>query len=411
MRILLAPHGTRGDVQPMLALAAALASRGHQVSFVAPSNNVDWIESFGYECRADLIDVERAIHRDHVRLQSLRWQLHYLTDVLIPAQFQSVAEAARAVNPSLIVGAGAQMAATSVAEWRGVPGASVVFAPCAVPSRSAPPPIVHRQTLPRWANWWLWRLGAPLGDLLLRPSMNAGRKRLGLRPHPKPTLLPGGDLMIVASDRELGPFPADAPPRVAGTDAWTLDDARGLDPRLEAFLRVGPPPVYLGLGSMVAKPGFALASRAIAAARAVGCRLVIVGGWARIDRSVEPSETVLAIEEAPHQALFARVAGAIHHGGAGTTAAVARAGVPQLVVPHILDQYYWAHRVVTLGLGPAPLPIERVTSGRLIPRLRSLVESSTFRENARALGARVAARSGISDAANLLEGLAAAVKS
>jgi vancomycin aglycone glucosyltransferase len=143
----------------------------------------------------------------------------------------------------------------------------------------------------------------------------------------------------------------------------------------------------------------------------VGCRLVIVGGWARIDRSVEPSETVLAIEEAPHQALFARVAGAIHHGGAGTTAAVARAGVPQLVVPHILDQYYWAHRVVTLGLGPAPLPIERVTSGRLIPRLRSLVESSTFRENARALGARVAARSGISDAANLLEGLAAAVKS
>lgn len=389
----------------MLALALALRARGHQISFVAPSNNVEWISSFGFDCRPDGIDVERAIHADDTRLQSLRWQLRYLTSVLIPAQFQSVAAAARAVNPSLIVGSGAQMAATSVAESRRVPGVSVVFAPSAVPSSDAPPPMIRRQTMPRWLNWWLWRLGAPVGNAILRPAMNTGRATLGLPPHKKPTLLMGGNLLIVAADREVGPFPHDVPPRVAGTDAWVFDDSRPLDPRLENFLRAGPPPVYVGLGSMVAKPGLALTAHALAAARAVGCRLLIAGGWARLDRNIERSESVMTIEEAAHQVLLPRVAAAIHHGGAGTTRAVASAGVPQLVVPHILDQYYWAHRVETLGVGPKALPIEHVTTERLIPLMRSLVESTEFRENARALGTRVAARNGVADAANILEGL------
>ena len=406
MRILLAPHGTRGDVQPMLALAVALESRGHEVSFVAPTNSVDWIASFGFDCRPDGIDVEQTIRAPETELQSLRWQVRYLIRVVIPRLFQSVAAAAAAVNPSLIVGSGAQMVATSVAEHRGVPGASVVFAPCAVPSSDAPPPMIHRHTLPGWLNRGLWRWGAPFADAALRPPMNAGRAQLGLPPHERPTLLMGGDQMIVASDRELGPFPRDVPPKVVGTDAWILDDQRALDPRLDDFLRAGPPPIYVGLGSMVATPGLALASHASAAARSIGCRLIVAGGWARIDRGVEPSETVMVIQEAPHAGLFPRVAGVIHHGGAGTTTAAARAGVPQLIVPHILDQYYWAHRVETLGLGPAALAVERVTTGRLMPRMRSLLDSAAFRENARALGERVVARNGIPDAVGVFERMA-----
>ena len=338
MRILLAPHGTRGDVQPMLALAMGLRARGHEVSFVLPANSVAWVAGFGFECRSDGVDVERMIQATGTRLQSLLWQVKYVTATLIPRLFESVAAAAEASKPDLIVGSGVQMAATSVAERRNVPSASVMFAPCAVPSSDSPPPVIGRQTLPRWLNRLCWRWGEPLVNAALRGPLNAGRARLGLPPHPRPTRLVSGRRTIVAADRELGPFPPDAPSTVVSTDSWILDEPTVLDPGLDEFLRAGPPPIYVGLGSMVVKPGRAIASHAVKAAQAIGCRLIVAGGWARIDRAVESSDSVMVVHEAPHPELFPRVRGVIHHGGAGTTTAAARAGVPQLILPHILDQ-------------------------------------------------------------------------
>ena len=164
MRVLLAPHGTRGDVQPMLALAMGLRDRGHTVSFVAPANSSPWITSFGFQCFSDGIDVEQMMQGAGTRLQSLRWQMKYLTDVLIPKLFETVQSAADAADPSIIVGAGVQMAGTSIAEMRRIPSATAMFAPCAVPSSDSPPPVVRWQTLPRWLNRVIWNWGAPLAD-------------------------------------------------------------------------------------------------------------------------------------------------------------------------------------------------------------------------------------------------------
>lgn len=405
MRILLAPHGTRGDVQPMLALAMEFRARGHEVSFVTPANSVAWVTSFGFACYSDGVDVEQMIQSTGTRLQSVRWQVKYVTDVLIPRLFDSVAAAAESAKPDLIVGSGVQMAATSVAEARRVPSASVMFAPCAVPSGDSPPPVLRRQTLPRWLNRALWRWGAPFADAELRGPVNAGRARLGLLAHRSPSRLMGGRRAIVAADRELGPFPHDAPSIVVSTDAWILDEPMVMDPGLDAFLRAGTAPIYVGLGSMVAQPGLAIASHAVKAARAIGCRLVVAGGWARIDRALESSDSVMVVHEAPHRSLFPRVRGVIHHGGAGTTTAAARAGVPQLILPHILDQYYWAHRVERLAIGPKALPIETVTAEQLTSSLGHLLESSGYEANARALGVRVAARNGVADAVAILEEL------
>ena len=406
MRVLLAPHGTRGDVQPMLALAAGLRTRGHDVSFVAPANSVPWIKSFGFQCFSDGIDVEQMMQGVGTRLQSLRWQMKYLADVLIPKLFETVPAAAEAANPSIIVGSGVQMAASSVAELRGIPSASVMFAPCAVPSSDSPPPVVRSQNLPRWLNRALWKWGEPFADRALASPINAARARLGLPPHPKPSRLLGCKRTIVAADRELGPFPADAPTTVVSTDAWILNDAASaIDSRLDDFLRCGPPPIYVGLGSMVAKPGLSVAAHVARAARAVGCRLVVAGGWARIDRGMEVSDSVMIVREAPHPAIFPRMKAAIHHGGAGTTTAAARAGVPQLILPHILDQYYWAHRVQLLGIGPRALPIETTTTERLTSRCRELIESTDYPENARKLAARMGTRDGVADAASILEQL------
>jgi vancomycin aglycone glucosyltransferase len=115
----------------MVALAHALRARGHAVSFVAPSNFADWIRSHGFDATSDGIDVAATLQAHGVQFDSFRWQMRYLTDVMIPALFENVPRAMP--DADVIVGAGVQLAAASVAERRDVPYATAVFCPCAVP--------------------------------------------------------------------------------------------------------------------------------------------------------------------------------------------------------------------------------------------------------------------------------------
>src|SRR5277367_4530343 len=169
MRILLAPHGTRGDVQPIVAMAVALRARGHVVSLTVPANFVSWVRAYGFDTESDGIDVEALLRSSGTGLQSLRWQMRYLTHT-VSSLFEAVARASEGCE--LIVGAGVQFAAASVAQWRDVPYAHVVFCPCAMPSSATPPPNVRTQTLPRWINRLLWQAGSHLADLVLRSSVN-----------------------------------------------------------------------------------------------------------------------------------------------------------------------------------------------------------------------------------------------
>ena len=111
------------------------------------------------------------------------------------------------------------------------------------------------------------------------------------------------------------------------------------------------------------------------------------------------------MESVPHAAVFPRVAAVVHHGGAGTTTAAARAGTPQVVLPHILDQFYWAHRVERLGLGPRPLPIDLVVTDVLADRLGAALIDERIKARARGLAPAVAARNGVDDAVDCLEQL------
>ena len=403
MKVLLAPHGTRGDVQPMLALAIALRARGHAVSFVAPDNFVGWLRTCGFDATGNGIDIERLLRTEGAALDSIRWQSRHFAGVLIPTLFDTVARATP--DADLIVGSGVQMAAASVAESRGVPYATALYCPCIVPSGAAPPPTVRTQTLPSWMNRALWLVGRPAADLLLRRPMNRQRARLGLPPDPEPLKTALGPLIIVAADRDLAPFPDDAPDHIVGTDAWILEDDGELDPRVERFLDDGPPPVYVGFGSMVAGKPDALATQAIAAIRAIGARVLVVGGWAGLERFVAEDHEVLAVSSAPHSAVLPRVAAVMHHGGAGTTTAAARAGRPQMIVPHILDQFYWAHRVAQLGIGPPALPLSLVTADVLAERIDRAVNDPAIAGRAAVLGRAVADRNGVDAAAELLEAL------
>ena len=149
------------------------------------------------------------------------------------------------------------------------------------------------------------------------------------------------------------------------TGAWILPDERPLPPELEAFLEAGEPPLYLGFGSIRAPQG--LSTAALAAARALGRRLIVSRGWADLAPADEGPDC-LTIDEVNQQLLFRRVAAVVHHGGAGTTTAAARAGVPQVVIPQHYDQHYWAKRVCDLRIGVTHGP-SKVTGESLMAAL------------------------------------------
>jgi vancomycin aglycone glucosyltransferase len=401
LKILLAPHGTRGDVQPMIALAHGLHARGHFVRFVAPVNFVEWIRRSGFACEPDGVDVEAVLRSGHADLQSLRRQVEYLSDELAPRLFDTVPRAAESAD--LIVGAGVQIAGASAAELRGIPFISAVFCPSVVPGSASPPPTVRTQTLPPWVNRLLWRFSLPIADLALGGAINAGRARLGLAALRSPMRRLGGSGVLLAADPDLAPAAGDEWLPVTQTGPWILADASPLDARVEAFLRAGPPPVYVGFGSMVAKQIGGVTASILHAARTIGCRLIVSSGWAAVVRGPEWTDAILDVGDVPHAALFPRVAAVVHHGGAGTTTTAARAGVPQVILPHILDQFYWAHRVERLGLGPAAVPVDRVTPDQLTERIGSVIADATYAARARELGLRIASRDGVDAAVRHLE--------
>jgi len=202
---------------------------------------------------------------------------------------------------------------------------------------------------------------------------------------------------LLAADPTLGPWPGSPDLDVVQTGAWILPDTRPLPADLRAFLDAGESPVYVSLGSMRAPEGPEdIARVAIEAIRALGRRVILGRGWADL-ALIDDRDDCFAVGEVNQQALFERVAAVVHHGGAGTTTTATRAGAPQVVLPQIADQPYWARRVADLGVGAAhdgPTPTTESLSAALQTarapetRARAAAVASMIRTD----GASVAAR-------------------
>ncbi|MEV5830204.1 glycosyltransferase [Spirillospora sp. NPDC052242] len=157
---------------------------------------------------------------------------------------------------------------------------------------------------------------------------------------------------LLAADPVLGPWQETPELDVTQTGAWIRPDERALPGDLEAFLAVGAKPVYVGFGSMPMRGASApeLSRAVIEAVRTQGRRVLLGSGWADLDL-IDDRDDCLVVGEVNQQALFRRVAAVVHHGGAGTTTTASRAGAPQVIVPQVADQPYWAGRVTELGIG------------------------------------------------------------
>jgi sterol 3beta-glucosyltransferase len=166
---------------------------------------------------------------------------------------------------------------------------------------------------------------------------------------------------------------------------------------LEDFLAGDEPVVSVGFGSMTSEDPEAVTALALGAARDAGVRAVLLSGWGGLGTLPQEGDVFLA-DAVPHDWLFPRMAAVVHHGGAGTTGAAIRAGVPAAVVPFSVDQPFWASRVAALGVGPKPIPRKRLTRERLADALSRAVADQPMRERAARLGEKIRAEDGVANA-------------
>jgi len=356
MRVLLSTIGSRGDVQPLVALGRALQSLGHEVRLCVPPDFRDWIEGLGLPVTPIGPALRGTAKANPSATPPTPEQLRQLMEYTVATQFETIAAAAGGCD--LLVGATAlQLAAPSVAERLGIPYVFAAYCPAVLPSPHHAPPVLGvlgDAPVPAASDYGaLWEADARRWNEQWRGILDARRAALGLGPVDDVRRHVLTDRPWLAADPTLAPWPDPGDDAVVQTGAWIVPDERPLSAELEAFLDAGEPPVYFGFGSIRAPEH--LSRVMIEAARAHGRRAIVSRGWADL-ALVDDGPDCLAIDEVNQQLLFRRVAAVVHHGGAGTTTAAARAGAPQVVIPQHYDQHYWARRVDELGVGAAHAP-------------------------------------------------------
>jgi vancomycin aglycone glucosyltransferase len=376
VKILLSSVGTRGDVQPMVALALQLRVLGHDTLLSVPPNFQAWVESYGLACIPLGRDVQIFVSDAQKNFSggSTRKAQKLLRFVYeeIATQFRVLADAARGCD--VIVGGSLLTAGASIAELCKIPYVYAAYCPSILPTHELPPPDNYSHSLPQWVNRLLWIVTESVINFAWRSAVNEQRCKLGLAPINRMWRNMMTQRPLLACDALLAPATVTKDLQATQTGAWFLSDPTPLPEQVEKFLAIGDPPIYFGFGSMPVLAPEETSRMLVGAARAVGRRAIVSQGWANLGR-VDSQDDYISIGAVAHEKLFPRVAAIVHHGGAGTTSMAARAGKPQVIVPHMSDQFYWAHRIEQLGIGVATGDATQLSTGELVGALRNCLQS------------------------------------
>jgi sterol 3beta-glucosyltransferase len=413
MKVLIMTLGTRGDVQPFVALAQGLLASGHEAVLVAPHRFAGFAAAHdvpfagvddgpmrlldGGEGGAVLDGGIRA------RLELMPRMAALFTRVL-----DDCWAVARGSGADLVVHNGQIVAGQHVAEALGVPAVLALPIPMFVPTRAfAWPGVEVPGGLPGILNRASY-LGMRSTTLMFGRAVDRWRHDTLHLPRRRdrhdPTRTPGGARARVlhAISPAVLPRPADWPAEAELTGYWNLAGRPApLPDDLEAFLDAGEAPVFVGFGSMAGADPAATTATVLGAAERARRRLVVGVGWGGLETTDLPGH-VHAVADVDYRALFGRVAAVVHHGGAGTTGTAFAAGRPQVVCPFVADQPFWGRRVERLGVGPAPISQRRLTPDALAAAIDA-VAGGRFRDNAERLAEAMRHENGVDTAVRSLE--------
>lgn len=413
-RIAVFALGTRGDVQPMLALAKGLKAAGYDITLVTGENFVGWAQEHGIDA-IGTVDMDAVMTSENgvawsESSRSAAQQLVHMGKLMNEYGGQMADGAHRGVHgaDAIISGFVSDFIASALADKYQLPFVSAALQPYR-PSRSGPTslsPIFPRGT--SILNALMGRFVERLLFSVYEPTMNNFRTQvLGLpaldlntyyrRLHATPT--------VNGFSRFVVPTASDWEAHVHTAGFWFLAEPGWTPPQtLVQFLEAGTPPVYVGFGSMTSSDPDGTVKLIAEVLDRLGLRGVIPAQWgSKTFTQAELPSHLYAVERVPHRWLFPRMEAVVHHGGAGTTAAGLYAGKPSLIVPHMSDQPFWGRRIAALGAGPHPLPRHRLNSRLLTARIRELVTNSMIQSSAQVLGEKIRAENGIDNAVRFIK--------
>jgi sterol 3beta-glucosyltransferase len=408
VNITLLTVGSRGDVQPFLALAAGMSEAGHDVTFATHREFEGAVEALGLRFSALEGDPRQILQSP----EGLAWLeaggnplrgTRRLLDVARPLARQLMTDSELACRDAqAIIYSPLASPGFHLAEARAIPS---FLAPLVPLARTRVFPEVGA---PTWRLGGIYNLvthvlGEQFGWQPFRKEINRWRKTsLGLRALPlrgpfssdrwkrQPRLL--------GYSPTLAPRPRDWPSHVHVTGYWFLDrdDAWTPPPELVNFIDDGEAPVFVGFGSMPDRDPAGLNRIVREALQRVGRRGIVGRGWGGL--SSETTEDVFVIDDVPHAWLFPRMAAIVHHGGAGTTHTAVRAGRPNVVVPFFTDQPFWGRRVAEAGVGPPPIRRRDLSANALARALESALSDDAMATRAELVASRIRSENGVEEA-------------
>ncbi|MEU0532953.1 glycosyltransferase [Amycolatopsis tolypomycina] len=419
MKVLLLTHGSRGDVQPFAALAAALTGAGHEVVLAAPASSAAVAEPFcarvfPLDDGTNKLVADRAaweaVERNFRGLRGKRLGLRLLrrNRAAMARVFGDLAALAREPIDADLVVHQVNVPGHAIAEVLGVPAVPVCLQPFWVPTPSFPDPLfpyrlpaaLNRASYASTRTFVRALTGNP--GRFRRAGLGLPRRRHAHDPLRRPDGTPAP--VLQAFSRHVLPPRAWYPEPVHTPGFFFLPPAPWTPPAdLAAFLAAGEPPVYLGFGSMVGSDPARTGHLVAAALRETGVRAIVAVGRGGI-RPEGLGGNVFCLPEAPHDWLFPRTAAVVHHGGAGTTAAALAAGRPQVVCPFMFDQPFFGRRLFALGVAPPPQPLRELTAAGLARAITDAV-TGTLPARARELGELIRAEDGVGHAVKILEAM------
>ncbi len=416
MRIAIVTIGSRGDVQPYVALGMGLQAAGFGVRLAAHEEFEPFVRSHGLEFASVSGNPREAMTTENGKqwLESQSNPIKFLRGMkrlAEPTMWQTARDMMQATEDADLILAStlALFSAQSIGERLGVPVIAASPQPIITtrhfvsPAFPLPPawlpfPQIYNRLSHPMARKMMWTV---FGDSInkIRADM------LDLPPTRERAWTLHGDLLaLLGYSEHVVPKPPDWGQSVHVTGYWFLDSARDYRPpaALAAFLDAGAPPVYVGFGSMANRNPEAIRTLVLQALERSGQRGILLTGWGGMSRANLP-DTVLQVDSIPHDWLFPRMAAVVHHGGAVTTAAGLRAGVPSIVIPFFADQPFWAERVYRLGVGPKPIPRSRLTAGGLADAIRAAVSDREMQRRATSLGEKLRAEDGVARAVEAIQ--------
>ncbi len=416
MNITLVTVGSRGDVQPYVALGVGLKSAGHEVRIATHVYFEKLIREHGLEFAPIAGDPREAVESDigQAWLASGSNPVAFfrrMIEIMRPLMADAARDGLNACRDADLVlySMLGWFGAHHVIEKLGVTSMATYLQP-ATPTREFPPLFSPSyMTLGGFLNRLRYTVGEQLvWELFRRSSNDVRRNVLSLPPMPRrapfAALRRCGIPSLYGYSPSILPRPADWPDHVHVTGYWLLErDPDWQPPReLVEFLDAGEPPVYVGFGSMHARSAEEQTRTVVEALTAAGQRGILLTGWGALSEIGLPNH-VFGIDSVPHDWLFPQMAAVVHHCGTGTTAAGLRASVPTIPVPFFADQPFWSRRLYESGVASRPIPIKRLSAQRLADAIQYAVTDRSVRERAAVIGERVRSENGVGRAVELVE--------